>query len=380
MSDLESYTIDIRRKLHEIPELSWEEEKTLELIHSEIEKILSQSPFDHSIEVKKGGIVVDINIDPKLPRRLLRADCDALPIEEKTHLPYSSKNPGVMHACGHDCHSAMLLGALKGLSKPKYNLRFVWQRAEEQCFPMSGGCTLVKKENLLDGVDEVYGLHIISNYQKGTFYSAPTKLMANSGFFEMRIETAGGHVMNPHIEANAIDVSVDIHTALRGLPVRVLGPIEQVSFVPTISKAGQTANIRPSSVDLCYSFRNFSDHDNRKKFVHALQERVENIINGYSNAKLTKFEFIEGYPPVINDPESYEKVNEALLKAGYKTELQSPLFCGEDFAYYLEKRPGAFWLLGAKQGEGWDHHTPLFNPDESAMIHGVNYWLSLSSD
>ena len=211
---LQKYVVAIRRELHMFPELSWQEEKTLSIITREIERYRKE--FDHAVTIhrKEGGIWVDLIVDRNKETRLFRADIDALPIEEKTGLPYASKNKGVMHACGHDCHAAMLLGAYKAcakkLIKPNYNIRFVWQRAEEYTLNNESGGQRLVKEGVCKGVNETFGLHVQSTMLNGVFFSVGGCLLANSAHLEFTIECSGGHVMRPDLGSNAIYVMTDI--------------------------------------------------------------------------------------------------------------------------------------------------------------------------
>jgi len=373
------YAVKIRRKLHQITELSWQEEKTLELIKSEIREITQNFPYPTYLTQKDGGIWLDINVSPEYDRILLRSDVDALPIQEETDLPFSSLNPNCMHACGHDCHSAMLLGALRALSHgeliPVYNLRFIWQRAEEVLHDLSGGDRLVE-EGACHGIAASYGLHISSIEENGVFLSKPGYMMSNAGQLFIDFSCLGGHVMFPQQGANAIDIMTDIHVALRGFALRSLGPNESISFVPSISTAGSAPNVCPGKGSLCYSVRNFLSPKRLEEFLSSIKQRVESIIYSYNHGKLTSFKFCSGHPPLINDPQNYQFVSHTLQKLGFNTAISNVLFSGEDFAYYLQSTRGSFWILGAKQDPGYGHHSTKFNPDESVFWQGIAFWLS----
>ena len=380
--DNQEFALEIRHRLHEIPELSWKEEKTLALIESEIQKILTISKIPMELHKKEGGIYVDVNLNPKTKRLLFRADIDALPIEEQTGLPFSSQHKGIMHACGHDCHGAMLLAALKVLAEgkvvPLYNLRLVWQRAEEIGTSPSGGSRLVD-EGILDGISFCYGLHISSTENSGTFNSRPDYFMCQAGQLKIEIKCSGGHVMRPEFGSNGIDIMTDIHMSLRGFELRKLGPNEIISFVPSISKSGAMCNIRPGHAEMWYAIRHFLSEERLKDFISAIRQRVELIVKSYPKARLSTFNYDPGYPPLINDPENYALIKSCINDAGMKTNTPPFLFSGEDFSYYLEKRVGSYWCLGAKKGERTDHHTATFNPDESVLWQGVAFWLLIAT-
>jgi amidohydrolase len=379
---MEAYTIGVRRILHSMPELGWEEEKTLSYIITQIQAIAATSDLRISLEIKEGGIWVDVDVDPHKPRLLFRADVDALPIEEETGLPFASKHPGVMHACGHDCHSAMLLGALKAIGEsliiPELNLRFVWQRSEEYTSYRSGGKTLVK-EGVCEDVDAAFALHISSIETAGLFSSKPGIFMANSAQIQFGIVCSGGHVMRPEIGSNAIYIMNDIQNALRGFEGLFFPPNEPIAFVPSIARAGGAANIRPAHADMCFAIRNFLTTDKRAKFVQAVKEKILTIAKSYPTGDLSYFTFHEGYPPLSNDDNEYRRVDDLLTDQGFKTKQSGLVFAGEDFSYYLKEVPGSFWVLGARQEPAWDHHTSRFNPDERYLWQGVAFWLALAT-
>jgi len=219
--DAEDFVIDTRHILHQHPRLRWNEDDSLLFIQGEIERLQAENPNTVGINIKwcEGGLVVDLDVSGQYDRIILRADIDALPIIEATGLPCESRMPGIMHACGHDIHSAMLLGFAKqviegklGLNNVelKHNLRLVFQRAEENPGtaprPESGGEVMVKEDGVLDGIASAYGLHIWNNPEgtgvPGVFYGRSGAIMGNSGRFMVKIKARGGHVMKPHTGIN----------------------------------------------------------------------------------------------------------------------------------------------------------------------------------
>jgi len=378
---LEPITLKYRREFHSIPELGWEEEKTLALLETTLLKLINNSDLNFEVVHKTGGIWIDLTIDPELPRVLFRSDIDGLPIEENTNLPYSSKHVGKMHACGHDCHIAMLLSAFQAIAEgyitPQINLRFVWQRAEEYAQMRSGGERLVE-EGVCANIKHAYGLHISSIKEAGVFFSKPAAFLANTVLIKSEIECSGGHVMSPNLGSNAIDIMTNILNTLRGFEKLVFDPEEPITFVPSIAKAGIGTNIRPNSAQMCFALRNFLPPSEKNRFIKAIREKINTIIKGYPTANVSLFEVSEGYPVLVNQPKNYTFVKNTLTQAGFQTEQSNRVFAGEDFAYYLKEVPGSFWCLGAKQGAGWDHHTPKFNPDERYLWQGVAFWLHLS--
>lgn len=377
----ESDVINYRHAFHAIPELGWEENKTLALLESILDGIIKKSVYNFEISRKEGGIWVDLTLDPFLPRVLFRSDIDGLPITEETNLSFSSKHKGLMHACGHDCHIAMLLGAFKAIAggyiQPVTNIRFVWQRAEEFANQRSGGEKIVE-EGVCDGITNVYGLHISSVADAGIFFSRPSIFLANSALIKFTIACSGGHVMRPNMGTSSIDVMVDILHSLRGFEKLMFEPHEHLVFVPSIANAGIATNIRPNHAKMCFAFRNFLKREEKHRFITAVKDKIELITRGYQTAYLSDFQYFEGYPVLQNDPENYQFVKNHLTQSGFKTAVSNLIFAGEDFSYYLQKVPGSFWTLGARQGLAWDHHTSKFDPDESYLWQGVAFWLYLS--
>jgi amidohydrolase len=293
-----------------------------------------------------------------------------------------------MHACGHDIHCAMLLGAMKAIAQrhvvPSVNLRFVFQRAEENPGtapnPISGGKRLVE-EGILEGVHDVHGLHIWTHpgTESGTFYCVPGQAMANSDRIKMVITCSGGHVMNPEHGSNAIDIATDVCNGLKGFALRTLGPDEAVSLVPAIFTSGTGSNIRPASAELWFGNRNFLKPEMRASFAERIADHVRRIVIQYPDASV-EVQPIEGHPMLFNDPDDVARVEVTLKAQGLSTQQYRRLFGGEDFAYYLQQRPGSFWFLsGLRDGCG-DHHTPTFNPDESAFHLGTAFWLALATE
>lgn len=378
----EEEVIALRRELHQIPELSWQEEKTIRFIKNIIHSSMQNAPFPIEFVEKEGGIWVDITPFPDRERILFRADIDALPIDEQTDLHFQSTHPGIMHACGHDCHTAMLLSAFRlfcsGKIAPERNIRFVWQRAEEVTHIKSGGARLIE-EGVCEGIDELFGLHISSTCKLGLFTSIQGPMMCSADHISISVKTSGGHVMRPQEGSNAIDLMTDLHVALRGFDLRTVGPNEVISFIPALSNSGNTSNIRPSSGKMIYSFRNFLSPERKKDFLSALKSKIQSIVHSYPLASLSHFEYTKGHPTLINSEESFGNVQNLLERHGFETALTQPLLSGEDFAYYLQKCKGSFWCLGAKEDVIWDHHTPYFNPSEKALWQGVAFWLLLGS-
>lgn len=385
-----------RQQLHRRPEVRWQEEETISFLQYEINSIIenyllarvnNNSILQRSIQLHEhftGGIVVDIFDKEYIGADmvLLRADIDALPIQEETGLPFTSEIPGYMHACGHDIHAAMLLGAFAVIVLEniplKCNVRFVWQRAEENPITESGGRRLVK-EGVCDPVTSVYGLHIAPLRPPGTFWSCPGPMMANSDRIHIVIQTEGGHVAHPERGSNSLDVAVDLCLMLRGIESKMFGPQVPISIVPSILNSGTASNVRPAEAELWLSIRSFLTPTLRDSFIDQLTTQIRYLCGRYTDCHVTVNKIV-GQPCLFNTAAEYSNVSKQLTEADLIVNTMDPTFAGEDFAAYLQLKPGVFWFLGAQsQGTG-DVHTPHFNPDPSQFWVGVFYWLLLSSN
>lgn len=372
--DQQAYVTKIRRMLHEIPELAWEEKESLRLIKREIAELSKTLPV--SLFEKEGGLYVDVTVNPTYQRLLFRADIDALPIEELNAIPYRSKHRGCMHACGHDGHAAILLGVLRALPRLKlqHNLRLVWQRAEEVY--RSGAKRLIE-EGVLEGIQSAYALHLSSRSPSGLLAATPGAALASTDLMTIEMGCGGGHVMAPQLGSNAIDIAVEVHAALRGIAERVLGPAAPLVMIPTISQAGTVHNVRPSRARLVYSLRTFLDEEQLLYFVAKVEARIRAVVASHGDAQLTLFRHERGHPRLINDAQALRWVK-GILQENLVLD-PTPFFAGDDFAYYLHHVPGCYVYLGAAGNTPNDHHQPYFTLDENVFAQGVAFFLSLAT-
>ena len=380
--ETEPYVLKLREELHRIPELRFEEEQTLAVVRREVEARAASPGRSQDLKIREyqGGLVVDLTVNPAAERWLFRADIDGLPVPEQTGLPYASIHPGRMHACGHDAHTAMLLGAfsvLAGRGMSTRNLRFVWQRAEENPVTESGGAMLVR-EGVCENVSRVYGLHVDANRPSGRFLSRPGTHMANSDRLHVQVRCQGGHVARPHHGSDAADIAVDVCAALRGFGLRTLGPQEAISLVPAIIRAGTASNVRPDTAELWFAVRNFLDAARRQAFEAALTREIEEVVRRYADATVTVTP-VRGHPSLVNAAMEVDRVRGLLQAVGLETGEDDIRFGGEDFAWYLRALPGCFWFLGAQGPGSADHHAPRFNPDPTVFWRGVQFWLVLAT-
>ncbi len=366
---IEKYIVEMRRFFHENPELSFQEEQTLGRIEEEL-KSMGLKP----VAVPKGGIYVDIMGTGSGKTVALRADVDALPIREETDVPFKSKNDGVMHACGHDSHIAMLLGVAKSLSskRDQFNgkVRLLFQRAEEQ--PPGGAVEFIKAKVLKD-VDFVLGQHAIANIPSGCIAIFNGECMANADEFRVKIKSRGGHGANPHEGVDSLMIASLFIVQIQTIVSRLFDPAEPSVITVGTMNSGFRYNVLSPNSSLSGTVRTFTE-EGRKKAETMLRNMLESLCKLYGAE--FEFEYIKGYPALINN----EKVSAVIEMAartvvGEKNIIHpKPVMGGEDFAYYTKEVPGAFYFLGVTPREeknAGSNHSPLFFIDEGALIKGA---------
>ncbi len=372
--DLREDVIKWRRHLHENPELSFEEEKTAQFVYDTLE---SFGNLELSRPTKTS--VMARLIGPNPGKTLaLRADMDALPIHEENTFEFASQVPGVMHACGHDGHTAMLLGAAKILSglkdQIKGEVRFFFQHAEE-LFP--GGAEEMVQAGVMDGVDLVIGTHLWSPLELGKIGVVYGPMMAAPDTFWLTVNGKGGHAALPHQTVDSIAVAAQVVTNLQHIVSRNTDPLDNLVLSVTQFVGGTTHNVIPGSVDICGTVRSF-DADLRK----TIPEKMERVIKGITEAHEATYDFKYefGYRPVINDEEVTAVIEETVREVfGEEAlDLMKPNMGGEDFSAYMEKAPGCFFYVGAgneEKGITYPHHHARFTVDEDALEIGVKTFL-----
>jgi amidohydrolase len=304
----------------------------------------------------------------------LRADMDALPITEENDFEFVSKNEGVMHACGHDGHTAMLLGAAKILSgmreEVEGEVRFVFQHAEE-LYP--GGAQELVESGVMEGVDAVFGIHLWSQLEIGKIGLVYGPMLASPDTFKITVEGRGGHAAMPHQTADAIAIGAQVVTNLQHLVSRNTDPLDNVVVSVTRFVGGTTHNVIPGSAELEGTVRTL-DEEVRKE----IPETMERIIKGVTGAHGASYslEYQRGYRPVINDEEVTRVVEKTAQEVFGEAalEMMRPIMGGEDFSAYQEVTPGTFLFVGAgneEKGITVPHHHPRFMVDEDALEDGV---------
>lgn len=376
VDDVKDEVVWWRRHLHRNPELSFHEEETAQFVYETLRS------FGDDLELSrptKTSVVARL-IGAKPGRTLaIRADMDALPIEEENDFEFASKNPGVMHACGHDGHTAMLLGTAKLLSGMKENIngevRFLFQHAEE-LYP--GGAQQMVDAGVMDDVDLVIGTHLWAPMEFGKIGVAYGPMMGSPDTFWITIVGKGGHGAMPHQAVDSIAVGSQVVTNLQHIVSRSIDPLDNVVVSVTKFTGGTTHNVIPGCVEMLGTVRTF-DAEVRKK----VPELMERIVKGITEAHgaTYEFEYQFGYRPVVNDEEVTRAIEETVREVfGEETlELVRPNLGGEDFSALQQKAPGTFFWVGAgneEKGITFPHHHPQFTIDEDALPIGVKMFLN----
>jgi len=368
----EIYTI--RRHFHRYPELSFKEFNTAETISQHLNNL----GISHKKGVGKTGIVGEINFGPG-PTIALRADMDALPIQEENNLDYKSLNDGVMHACGHDGHMAILLGAANALSKnsklKKGTVRFIFQPAEEGL----GGAKYMIEDGCLDKVDEIYGLHLWNYQLYGEVGIKDGPVMASADLFDIEVSGKGGHGATPQGTVDAIVVASNLVTMLQTIVSRNTNPLESTVLSIGKIKGGHNFNIISDKVHMSGTTRAYTE-ENRTMIKQRMKEVIEGVSKSFGAD--IKLNYKDGYPPTVNHSSQVEKVLEAassVVASGAKNPYLS--MGGEDFSYYLQNKPGCFFFVGSAPNENeilsTPHHCSHFNIDERALLVGASVYLNL---
>jgi amidohydrolase len=369
--------VRIRRAIHAHPERGFEEVATAELIREH----LSRWGIEHRPLAKTGTVALIRGARPG-PVVLFRADMDALPVEEANRVPYRSKVPGVMHACGHDGHVAMLLGAAKLLRLCRDELRgavkLMFQPAEEG----PGGAAPMIEEGLLENpkVDAAFAIHLWNDLPTGKIGVREGPVFAAENQFRLKIVGKGGHGAAPHQTVDPVVVAAQVVNACQTIVSRKVDPVKTAVVTFGKIEGGTRHNIIPDSVSLEGTIRTFEPAV-RKQVVREFRKVVSGI--AASLGARIELEEIPGYPPTVNEARSSEVVRRAAEKALGKRAVVDPGQCmgAEDMSYVLEKVPGCYFVVGSRndaRGLVHPHHSARFDFDEAALAAGVEVWLELA--
>ncbi|MEW9674333.1 M20 family metallopeptidase [Ammoniphilus sp. 3BR4] len=371
VNSVEDDVIRWRRYFHRNPELSFQEEKTAQYVY---ETLQSFGNLEISRPTKTSVVGRLIG---KQPGKIvgLRADMDALAIQEENDFEFASQIPGVMHACGHDAHTAMLLGTAKILAflkdQIKGEVRFIFQHAEE-IHP--GGAQEMVKAGVLDGVDLMIGIHLMSTIPVGKIGLIYGPATANSDRFNITIQGKGGHASQPESAIDPLAIGAQVVTNLQQIVARNTSPLDKLVVSVTNFQAGNGAyNVIPDTVKLSGSVRSFG-----KEVREHTVKTMEQIIKGITEAHGATYEFDYryGYGSVVNDENVTKLMEETILERWGQNRLlhMPPLMGGEDFSAFSDKVPSCFLLVGARNEEKgiiYPHHHPRFTVDEDSLRDGV---------
>ncbi|MCZ0755999.1 M20 family metallopeptidase [Anoxybacillus sp. J5B_2022] len=367
---LEAYydeMVAIRRYLHQHPELSFQEYNTAKYI-ANYYKTLGVSVREH---VGGNGVVAKI-VGAKPGKTVaLRADFDALPIQDEKDVPYKSTVPGVMHACGHDGHTATLLVLAKALHEMKHELSgtvvLIHQHAEEYA---PGGAITMIEDGCLEGVDVIFGTHLWATEPTGTIQYRTGPIMAAADRFEITIQGAGGHGAQPHKTKDAIVVAAQLVLALQQIVSRRVNPLQPAVVSIGSFIADNAFNVIADTAKLVGTVRTFDE-----AVRDEIEQEIEKITNGICVAADCSYQYTytRGYPPVVNHNEETNFIVRVAKQIPEVTTVEEtePHMGGEDFAYYLQKVKGTFFFTGAKADHvtnPFPHHHPKFDFDEKAML------------
>jgi amidohydrolase len=373
VEELTSQLIAWRRDFHRHPETAFEEHWTSSVLRKFLE--------EHDIPVQvmaKTGIRGVLKGKPRGKTVALRADIDALPLKEEGDKVYISENPGAAHACGHDGHMAILMGAIEILCRRKETLQgnvvFLFQPSEER---IPGGAKLMMEEGALEGVDAIFGLHLWQLLATGVVGLVKGAMMASPDKFTIRVHGKGGHGSMPHQTVDPILVASHLVVNAQSIASRNVDPLKPVVVSFGTIEGGTIYNIIPEEVVLTGTVRSF-DSDVQELSENRLKEITDATCEAFGATADFKYE--KGYPPVVNDESMVDFVahTAGMIFGEGKVQEIDPVMGGEDFAYFLQEIPGAFLFFGMGDGMEYPHHHPAFDIDEKALPQATILMIALA--
>ena len=370
--EIHQWIVEKRRTIHRHPELMYEEFETSKLVQNTLKEL--EIPYKKDIAIT--GVVGTIG-NGNGPCIALRADMDALPIHEETDIDFKSEIDGKMHACGHDCHTAMLLGAARVLKENEHKIngtiKLIFQPAEEGG---AGGKMMREQGVLLEPkVQQIFALHVAGTIPVGTLASKEGTLLAATSSIKILVKGKGGHAAAPHHTNDPVVTGSKIVVELQTLVSRELNPLEPGVISITMANAGSAFNVIPSTMELQGTIRSLTIEG-----VTNLQKRVKEVAQSIALANRCEAEVSfpgNDYPPTINDAGCWQLGKSAakeILGEENLIEMPDPIMGGEDFAYYTEEVPGCFSFLGVGNpyiDAVYDVHHPMFKVDETALSLGT---------
>jgi amidohydrolase len=366
-----------RRDIHQHPELLYDVHRTAAFVADRLREFgcdevatgLGKTGVVGVIKGKKPAGKGDIRVIG------LRADMDALPIEEETNLPHASRTPGKMHACGHDGHTAMLLGAARYLAETRNfagDAVVIFQPAEEG----GAGAAAMIKDGLMDrfGIEQVYGMHNGPGIPVGQFAIRPGPIMAATDSVDIKITGLGGHAARPHICIDSVLVGAQVITALQSIVSRSIDPLESAVISICEFQAGNARNVIPQTAELRGTIRTLTP-----EVRELVEKRVREVVAGVAQITGAKIDLVyeRGYPVTVNHASQTDLATRVAAEIAGKDGVREtpPLMGAEDFAYMLEARPGAFIFCG--NGDSAGLHHPAYDFNDEAIVYGTSYWIKL---
>jgi amidohydrolase len=358
-----------RREIHQHPELGFQEVRTARMVAG----ALANMDIEAQTGVGKTGVVGFIGSGS--PVIGIRADMDALPIQEEHDVPYASQTPGMMHACGHDAHTAMLLGAARLLSemedRPPGQIRLLFQPSEESSDEENkSGAIRMIEDHALDGLDAVIALHVNSDAEANRIEIVEGYASANEDSFMITILATGGHGAFPHHGTDPVHILAQVINAINGIRARRIDPIRRAAISIGSVHGGAASNVIPSKIVVIGTMRSF-EADVRQQLKDELRDVLEVARALGGDFKL---EFTPGYAAMFNDPAVADLMRQSVTEMMGKEALTDPepMMGAEDFSYMSQLAPGAMFMLGAKYDEqSRSHHTPVFDINEKTLPTGA---------
>lgn len=369
--EIHQWIVEKRRAIHRHPELMYEEFETSKLVQN----TLSELGIEFEKDIAVTGVVGLVG-NGEGPCIALRADMDALPIHEEADVEFRSEIDGKMHACGHDCHTAMLLGAAKVLkdneSKINGTIKLIFQPAEEG----GAGGKMMRDQGVLEDpdVERIFGLHVSDKLPTGTLASKEGTLLAATSSIKIIVSGNGGHAAMPHLTVDPVVTGSKIVVELQTLVSRELDPLESGVISITMANAGSATNVIPSSMELQGTIRSLTSDG-----ITRLQHRVREVAEGIAMANRCMAEVTfpgNDFPPTVNDGECWElgKISAGEILGEERVSEMGAIMGGEDFSYYTQVIPGCFSFLGVGNpeiGAVYGVHHPKFKVDEDALSLGT---------
>lgn len=367
---IQPWIVGLRRQLHQHPELMYEEFETSKLV----QQTLTELGIEHQKDLAITGVLASLG-NGEGPCVALRADMDALPIHEQADVDFKSEIDGKMHACGHDCHTAMLLGAARLLKENEElingTVKLIFQPAEEG----GAGGEKMSEQGVLENpeVQRIYGLHVSADLPTGMLAARAGTLMAAAGSLRIVVHGRGGHAAMPHKTIDPVATAAKIVVELQTIISRELDPLESGVISVTMMHGGEAYNVIPPEMEVQGTIRSLT-----LEGLHHLQARVTAVAEGIAQANQCDVDVSfpgNDYPPTLNDEKSWDAgrlAMEEILGDGKVLEMP-PVMGGEDFAYYTQRVPGCFAFLGVGNpdiGATYSVHHPMFKVDEDALPYG----------